>query len=38
MKRQEYPPEGLQASTLMGVREPAIPGMKVEIESVVGLR
>jgi 2-iminobutanoate/2-iminopropanoate deaminase len=36
--RQEYFGRARPASTLIGVRELAIPGMKVEIEAVVGLR
>jgi 2-iminobutanoate/2-iminopropanoate deaminase len=36
--RQEYFGRSRPASTLIGVRELAIPGMKVEIEAVVGLR
>ncbi len=35
--RQEYFGEALPASTLIGVNELAIPGMKVEIEAIVGL-
>ncbi len=35
--RQEYFGDSRPASTLIGVRELAIPGMKVEIEAVVGL-
>ena len=35
--RQEYFGRARPASTLIGVRELAIPGMKVEIEAVVGL-
>ena len=30
--------EARPASTLIGVKERAIPGMKIEIEAVVGLR
>lgn len=36
--RQEFFGGARPASTLIGVRELAIPGMKVEIEAVVGLR
>ena len=36
--RQEYFGASRPASTLIGVKELAIPGMKVEIEAVVGLR
>jgi 2-iminobutanoate/2-iminopropanoate deaminase len=36
--RKEYFGAARPASTLIGVRELAIPGMKVEIEAVVGLR
>jgi 2-iminobutanoate/2-iminopropanoate deaminase len=35
--RQEYFGAARPASTLVGVKELAIPGMKVEIEAVVGL-
>lgn len=35
--RQEYFGAARPASTLIGVRELAIPGMKVEIEAVVGI-
>ena len=35
--RQEYFGETRPASTLIGVNELAIPGMKVEIEAIVGL-
>ena len=35
--RQEFFGTARPASTLIGVRELAIPGMKVEIEAVVGL-
>lgn len=35
--RQEYFGEARPASTLIGVNELAIPGMKVEIEAIVGL-
>jgi len=35
--RKEYFGSTLPASTLIGVRQLAIPGMKVEIEAVVGL-
>jgi len=36
--RQQYFGKTLPASTLIGVTELAIPGMKVEIEAVVGLK
>ena len=36
--RKEYFGETRPASTLIGISELAIPGMKVEIEAVVGLR
>ena len=36
--RQEFFGAARPASTLIGVSELAIPGMKVEIEAVVGLR
>jgi len=36
--RQEFFGEARPASTLIGVNELAIPGMKVEIEAVVALR
>lgn len=36
--RREVFGEARPASTLIGVRELAIPGMKIEIEAVVGLR
>ena len=36
--RQEYFGAARPASTLIGINELAIPGMKVEIEAVVGLR
>ena len=36
--RQEFFGTARPASTLIGVSELAIPGMKVEIEAVVGLR
>lgn len=41
--RQEYSVPGFfgaarPASTLIGVKELAIPGMKIEIEAVVGLK
>ena len=36
--RQEYFGAARPASTLIGVQALAIPGMKVEIEAVVGLR
>ncbi len=36
--RQKYFGTARPASTLIGVNELAIPGMKVEIEAVVGLR
>lgn len=35
--RQEYFGDSRPASTLIGVKELAIPGMKVEVEAVVGL-
>ncbi len=35
--RQQYFGQARPASTLIGVKELAIPGMKVEIEAVVGL-
>ena len=35
--RQEFFGAARPASTLIGVKELAIPGMKVEIEAVVGL-
>jgi 2-iminobutanoate/2-iminopropanoate deaminase len=35
--RKEYFGISLPASTLIGVRELAIPGVKIEIEAVVGL-
>ena len=35
--RQEYFGNARPASTLIGINELAIPGMKVEIEAVVGL-
>lgn len=35
--RQEYFGETRPASTLIGVNELAVPGMKVEIEAIVGL-
>jgi enamine deaminase RidA (YjgF/YER057c/UK114 family) len=35
--RQEFFGAARPASTLIGVSELAIPGMKVEIEAVVGL-
>jgi 2-iminobutanoate/2-iminopropanoate deaminase len=35
--RQEFFGETRPASTLIGVRELAVPGMRVEIEAVVGL-
>ncbi len=35
--RQEFFGEARPASTLIGVNELAIPGMKLEIEAVVGL-
>ena len=35
--RQEFFGSARPASTLIGIRELAIPGMKVEIEAVVGL-
>jgi 2-iminobutanoate/2-iminopropanoate deaminase len=36
--RKEFFGDARPASTLVGVKELAIPGMKVEIEAVVGLR
>ena len=36
--RQEYFGAARPASTLIGVRELALPGVKIEIEAVVGLR
>ncbi|HEU0151428.1 MAG TPA: RidA family protein [Bradyrhizobium sp.] len=36
--RQEFFGAARPASTLIGVRELAIPGMRVEIEAIVGLR
>ena len=36
--RQEFFGAARPASTLIGVNELAIPGMKVEVEAVVGLR
>lgn len=36
--RREFFGDARPASTLVGVKELAIPGMKVEIEAVVGLR
>jgi len=36
--RQQYFGAARPASTLIGIKELAIPGMKVEIEAVVGLR
>jgi 2-iminobutanoate/2-iminopropanoate deaminase len=36
--RQEYFGSVRPASTLIGVRELALPGVKVEIEAIVGLR
>jgi 2-iminobutanoate/2-iminopropanoate deaminase len=36
--RQEFFGAARPASTLIGVRELAIPGMKVEVEAVVGLK
>lgn len=36
--RQEYFGAARPASTLIGINELAIPGMKVEVEAVVGLR
>lgn len=36
--RQEYFGQAKPASTLIGVNELAVPGMKIEIEAVVGLR
>jgi len=36
--RQQYFGDVRPASTLIGVKELAIPGMKIEVEAVVGLR
>jgi 2-iminobutanoate/2-iminopropanoate deaminase len=36
--RQEFFGSARPASTLIGVRELALPGVKIEIEAVVGLR
>jgi reactive intermediate/imine deaminase len=36
--RQKYFGNARPASTLIGVKELAVPGMKIEIEAVVGLR
>ena len=36
--RQEHFGESRPASTLIGINELAIPGMKIEIEAVVGLK
>ena len=36
--RQEYFGAAKPASTLIGVRELALPGLKIEIEAVVGLK
>lgn len=36
--RQQYFGKAKPASTLIGVKELAVPGMKIEIEAVVGLR
>jgi len=36
--RQEFFGAARPASTLIGVRELAIPGMKVEVEAIVGLK
>ena len=36
--RQEYFGATRPASTLIGVRELALPGVKIEIEAVVGLK
>ena len=36
--RKEFFGSALPASTLIGVRELAVPGMKIEIEAVAGLR
>ena len=36
--RKEFFGDARPASTLIGIRELAIPGMKVEIEAVAGLR
>jgi reactive intermediate/imine deaminase len=35
--RQEYFGDARPASTLIGINELAVPGMKVEIEAIVGL-
>lgn len=36
--RQEHFGDSRPASTLIGIKELAIPGMKIEIEAVVGLK
>ena len=36
--RQEYFGSTRPASTLIGVRELALPGVKIEIEAIVGLK
>lgn len=36
--REKYFGKARPASTLIGVKELAVPGMKIEIEAVVGLR
>ncbi len=36
--RQQYFGKAKPASTLIGVKELAVPGMRIEIEAVVGLR
>jgi enamine deaminase RidA (YjgF/YER057c/UK114 family) len=36
--RQEFFGSSRPASTLLGVKELALPGMKVEIEAIVGLK
>lgn len=36
--RQEFFGDSRPASTLIGVKELAVPGMKVEVEAVVGLK
>jgi 2-iminobutanoate/2-iminopropanoate deaminase len=36
--RQEFFGSSRPASTLVGVKELALPGMKVEIEAIVGLK
>ena len=35
--RQEFFGSARPASTLIGVKEPAVPGMKIEIDAVAGL-